>query len=101
MYILLYILYDVTQIKRITEFSVMKPLTKSEKEVLELIGKKLKEMRVQSGYTSYETFAFDNDINRMQYWRMEKGLSNISMATLLRVMEVYKISLKDFFKDFE
>jgi transcriptional regulator with XRE-family HTH domain len=85
---------------RIVEFSAMKPLTKSEKEVLVLIGKKLREMRIKKGYKSYETFAFDNDINRMQYWRMEKGLSNMSMATLLRVMDVYKISLKDFFKDF-
>ena len=79
----------------------MKRLTKAEKKVLELMGKKLKEMRVKKGYTSYETFAFDNEINRMQYWRMEKGLSNMSIATLLRVLEVHKMTLKDFFKDFE
>jgi len=79
----------------------MKQLTKAEKKVLELMGKKLKEMRIKKGYTSYETFAFDNEINRMQYWRMEKGLSNMSIATLLRVLEVHEMTLKDFFKDFE
>jgi hypothetical protein len=30
--------------------------------------------------TIYETFAFD-EINRMQYWRMEKGLSNQNKTT--------------------
>lgn len=83
------------------DFSGMKPLTKSEKKIIELIGKKLKELRKEKGYTSYETFAFDNEINRMQYWRMEKGLSNMSIATLLRVLEVHKMSLKDFFADFK
>jgi len=79
----------------------MKPLTKSEKKILEIMGNKLRELRIRKGYTSYETFAFDNEINRMQYWRMEKGLSNMSMATLLRVLEVHKMSLKDFFADFK
>ena len=79
----------------------MKPLTKTEKKVLELIGKKLNDLRIKKGYKSYETFAFDKDINRMQYWRMEKGLSNMSMATLLRILEIHKISLKEFFKDLE
>ena len=83
------------------DFSGMKPLTKSEKKIIELMGKKLKELRKEKGYTSYETFAFDNEINRMQYWRMEKGLSNMSIATLLRVLEVHKMSLKDFFADFK
>jgi transcriptional regulator with XRE-family HTH domain len=77
----------------------MKPLTEAEKKILEQIGSKLKDMRIKKGYKSYETFAFDNDINRMQYWRMEKGLSNMSMATLLRILKVHKTNLKDFFAD--
>ncbi len=79
----------------------MKPLNKTEKKVLGSIGAKLKELRTKKGYKSYETFAFDKEINRMQYWRMEKGLSNMSMATLLRILEIHKITLKEFFKDFE
>ena len=79
----------------------MKPLTKAEKKVLEKIGAKFKELRIKQGYTSYETFAFDKEINRMQYWRIEKGLANMSMATLLRLLEVHKMSLKDFFNELE
>ena len=79
----------------------MKPLTKAEKKVLEKIGAKFRELRIKQGYKSYETFAFDKEINRMQYWRMEKGLSNMSIATLLRLLEVHKMSLLEFFKELE
>lgn len=78
----------------------MKPLTVEEKKVLEQMGKKFKQLRINEGYKSYETFAFDKDINRMQYWRIEKGLANISFATLLRLLAIHKISLADFFKEF-
>ncbi|WP_073414685.1 helix-turn-helix domain-containing protein [Flavobacterium defluvii] len=62
------------------------------------ISKKLKEIRLSKGYTSYETFAFDNNLNRVQYWRIESG-SNITLKTLIKVLEIHKISLEEFFKD--
>lgn len=62
------------------------------------ISKKLKEIRLSKGYSSYETFAFDNNLNRVQYWRIESG-SNITLKTLLKVLEIHKISLEEFFKD--
>ena len=37
----------------------------------------------------------------MQYWRLEKGMANLSMATLLRLLQVHKLTLADFFKDFQ
>ena len=66
-------------------------------EVLLLIGKTLKELRVKAGYTSYEQFAWDNELNRVQYWRMEKGV-NITMKSLLKVLDVHNQTLIDFFK---
>jgi hypothetical protein len=62
------------------------------------ISKKLKEIRLSKGYSSYETFAFDNNLNRVQYWRIESG-SNITLKTLIKVLDIHKISLEDFFKD--
>jgi len=62
------------------------------------ISKKLKEIRLSKGYTSYETFAFDNNLNRVQYWRIESG-SNITLKTLIKVLDIHKISLEEFFKD--
>ena len=66
---------------------------------IQQIGLKLKELRIQKGYTSYETFALDNGIDRKQYWRMENG-SNITISTLLRILQIHQITLKEFFKDF-
>ncbi|MEL1242783.1 XRE family transcriptional regulator [Flavobacterium sp. DGU11] len=62
------------------------------------ISKKLKAIRLSKGYTSYETFAFENELNRVQYWRIESG-KNITLKTLIKVLDIHKISLKDFFED--
>jgi transcriptional regulator with XRE-family HTH domain len=62
------------------------------------ISKKLKEIRLSKGYTSYETFAFENDLNRVQYWRIESG-KNMTLKTLIKVLDIHKITLEDFFKD--
>lgn len=64
------------------------------------IANKIKELRIKKGYTSHELFAWDNNLNRVQYWRIEKG-SNITLKTLLMVLDIHKISLADFFKDIE
>jgi len=64
------------------------------------IANKIKELRIQKGYSSHESFAWDNDLNRVQYWRIEKG-TNITLKTLLSVLDIHKISLSDFFKDID
>ena len=62
------------------------------------ISQKLKEIRLSKGYSSYETFAFENDLNRVQYWRIESG-QNITLKTLIKVLNIHNISLEEFFKD--
>ena len=69
---------------------------KNEKRLIK-IGERLRELRKKVGYKSYENFAFDNEINRVQYGRMEKG-ANITLASLLKVLDIHKINLEDFFK---
>lgn len=61
------------------------------------ISEKIKQLRKDSGYTSYETFAYDNEINRVQYWRVENG-QNITLKTLLKILYIHKISVAEFFK---
>jgi hypothetical protein len=73
-----------------------KPKKDLDKRVV-AISKKLKKMRLEKGFTSYENFAWDNELPRVQYWRMESGV-NFRMETLLKVLDVHKISLEDFFK---
>ena len=75
----------------------MANITASEKR-LKLVGEKLKKLRQKAQYSSAETFAFDNDLNRVQYWRMEKG-ANFTMQSLMKVLDIHKITLEEFFKD--
>ena len=59
---------------------------------------RLRELRIAKGYSNHETFAWDNDLNRVQYWKVEKG-SNITVKTLLRILDIHSLSLSEFFKD--
>lgn len=67
--------------------------------VLTKVAQKLKLLRINAGYTSYETFAVDNDLDRKQYWRIENG-SNLTLKTLITVLNKHKVTLEDFFKEF-
>ncbi|MEM0931657.1 MAG: helix-turn-helix transcriptional regulator [Bacteroidota bacterium] len=62
------------------------------------IAKKLETIRIQKGYSSYENFAIEFGISRMQYWRMEKG-TNFTFTSLLKILDAHKISLDEFFGD--
>lgn len=71
----------------------------SEEATLKAIGTRLKQIRIERGYKSYEAFALDHGLGRMQYWKMEKGETNLTMRTLLKVLEIHQMSLKDFFAE--
>ncbi len=68
-------------------------------DVLKDIGKRLEKLRVDSGYTSYENFAIKNDMSRMHYWRIEKGKSNMTIKSLLVILNIHGITLEEFFSD--
>lgn len=75
-------------------------MQKSDEEILKMIGEKLRRLRLEKGFTSYETFAFEYDVPRMQYWRMEKGKTNITVKSLKRVLDIHNMSFSEFF-DFD
>jgi hypothetical protein len=62
------------------------------------VGEKLKELRIKKGYSSYEQFAFDNELPRSGYGDHEKG-KNMTLASLIRLLDIHGLSLKEFFKD--
>ena len=49
------------------------------------VANKIRQLRIDSNYSSYENFAFDNDINRVQYWRVESG-KNITLKTFFKIL---------------
>ena len=77
--------------------TAQKPIKKPLDQRVRKICDKLKQIRIEKGYTSYENFAWDNDLPRVQYWRLENGV-NFRMESLLRILDVHKIKLEDFFK---
>jgi hypothetical protein len=77
-------------------FPSMEKSNKYDKRIKK-IGERLRELRKKAGYTSYESFAFDHDVPRVQYGRMEAGV-NLRIATLMRVLDIHKITLEEFFE---
>jgi transcriptional regulator with XRE-family HTH domain len=67
------------------------------KDTLERIGAKLTEMRKQKGYSSHEDFAYDYDLPRVQYWRIEKGKANLTIRSLYKILSIHKVSVEEFF----
>ncbi len=69
-------------------------------ERISIIAEHIKKLRIEKGYVSYEYFAWEHKIPRVQYWRMEKG-NNFTIKSLLRVLDAHNLSLKDFFSEIE
>jgi hypothetical protein len=65
--------------------------------ILDLIGRKLLELRLKKGYKSHADFAKDHALPRIQYWRMEKGKSNVTLRSLCRVLAAHDLSIEDLF----
>lgn len=65
--------------------------------IIGIIGKRIKYLRISQGYTSAEIFAYDHDLDKSSYCRMEKG-GNITIVSLLRLCDIHHISIKEFFE---
>ncbi len=66
--------------------------------VLVRIGNKLMQLRIKNGHKSYESFALENDLSRMQYWRIEKGKTNLTIKSLTRILDIHNITIEEFFR---
>ena len=66
-------------------------------ERIKKIAQRIKELRIEAGYSSYEVFAIDKNLDRKQYWRMEKG-QNFKITSLFNIIDAHGITLADFFK---
>ena len=64
------------------------------------IGKRLKQLRQQAGYTASLDFAYENEIHPAQYARYEAG-SDLKISSLMRVLSFHNLTLQDFFAGIE
>lgn len=71
-----------------------------EEQILNL-GKRIKQLRKEKGFTNYEFFAYENRIGRSQYGKYEQGV-DMQFSSILRIIEMNGITIKEFFeKGFE
>lgn len=70
---------------------------KTFKTIVEQIGRKLKELREQRGYSSIKEFTLDHDLPMIQYWRIEKGKANLTIKSLYKLLAIHSVSFQDFF----
>ena len=60
-----------------------------------LIGLTLRELRIKAGFKSYEQFAYQHKLSRIQYWKMENG-NNFTLKSLLNLLNIHQIDLRGF-----
>lgn len=79
--------------------------SKSEKRVeldseeqLKKLAERIKSLRVNKGYTSYETFAYEHNISRAQFGRYEKG-QDIRYSSLIKVISAFGMTPGEFFSE--
>ena len=65
---------------------------------IEKLAKRIKSLRIEKGYSSYETFAFENGIHRAQYGRYEIG-TDIQFTSLLKIAKAFDMTLEEFFSE--
>lgn len=70
--------------------------TPSDKQRMEAIASRFKELRIEAGYASHQKFAYDNDLQPKQVWRLESGYE-FKISSLFRILKIHKITLEEFF----
>ena len=70
---------------------------KTDKVFIQKLSKRIKQLRIDKGYSSYEYFAYDHNISRPQYGKYEAG-ANIQLNTLIKILKAMNVTLEEFFK---
>jgi transcriptional regulator with XRE-family HTH domain len=70
---------------------------KAFQNVLVLIGSRLAELRVKKGFSTIREFTQKYDLPEIQYWRMEKGKANITLKSLVRILQIHNLTMQEFF----
>jgi len=75
-----------------------KTVKKAPDKEVKRLAERIKALRIKAGYTNHEHFAYDKNINRVQYFRYEKG-EDLRYTSLLRVIKAHGMTQKEFFSE--
>lgn len=74
------------------------PPNLNSEEELKKLGERIKKLRIERGYTSYEYFAYEHNISRAQFGRYEQG-QDLRYSSLIKIVNAFGISLQEFFSE--
>lgn len=60
------------------------------------LGARIKQLRLEQGYTNMDFFAHDHGFHRSQYAKFEKG-QDIQFSTLIKLLNAFNITYIEFF----
>lgn len=70
---------------------------KAFKRMLVSVGMTLAELRIRKGYSTIREFTQKYDLPEIQYWRMEKGKTNVTLKSLSKILYIHNLTLQEFF----
>ena len=76
----------------------MSKVQKADNPYLIALASRIKELRIERGYTSYEYFAYEKGFSRSQYGRYEKG-EDIRYSSLMKLIEAFGLTPNEFFNE--
>lgn len=65
---------------------------------IEMLANRIRTLRIEKGYTSHETFAYEKNIPRAQYGRYERG-EDLRYTSLVKVVRAFDMTLEEFFSE--
>ena len=73
-------------------------LLDEQQQIIKKIGERLKALRIEKGHSSYEVFAFENEIDRSQYGKYERG-ADMRISSLVKVLRALDVTVEEFFSE--
>ena len=70
----------------------------SKDSVLKNLGKRIKQIRISKGYTSYDYFAYEHNISRAHFGRYERG-EDLRFSTLAKIVSAFDMTFEEFFSE--
>ena len=68
-------------------------------KALKKIGSRPRGLRKAKGYSSPDKFAYEHNLNRSQYGKYEAGNTNLTIGTLISIIDKFEIGLSEFFNE--
>jgi transcriptional regulator with XRE-family HTH domain len=87
-------MFKICTVKKQKKTKIAKQLSKE--QALQKLGERIRRLRIQKGYTSYEYFAYEHEISRAQFGRYERG-EDLRFSTLVKIINAMDLTLDEFF----